>query len=564
MSGNKSQAVHLRNPWATGFTGSTIELIMFLRKHPFLSFVGFLERVAVFLIVHYIFTITLVATIYGWFTNKLTEMVVVSVALATAYVGYRLWRESRNYTDPGLWQLVRGLWRVRTVKKRWKGATVSGGFRQPPRIKSINSSPNGVTVQVDCGSAGHSVHKLVEGSDEIAAVVGCNESKVETITPGLADMHLVWGDPTSRVLTLHDIDQTPDNSRVSFGLDPDGYPVSLSLTTSILIVGESESGKSNALWAVIGGLVRKKYPFRLRVIDNIGGVELDRLNKDRCPLTISYAEAGVDANVASVLRYAEMTMNRRAAAMKASGARKHVITDEEPLEVLVIDEVLDVTDRGPDSSLFNLIRNGRKFGCIVIALSQLGQIDSIGRIRDLFPQRLCLATKSREMTDAVLGPGAERDGARCSRISNTTPGVGYYYMDGKREFIRFRTPMVTDADADELALGKFPTEMSSTVRSKSPLSNRGKLARRKTAVYRLYDSSGELLYIGKTVHPNQRFREHSEEQMWWSEVDMSKTTIDWYPSGAWASRVEIASIRSERPKYNIVGAPLVMSSVSKE
>lgn len=39
-----------------------------------------------------------------------------------------------------------------------------------------------------------------------------------------------------------------------------------------------------------------------------------------------------------------------------------------------------------------------------------------------------------------------------------------------------------------------------------------------TAVYRLYDSGGELLYVGITNNPVRRFSQHQSEQPWWGAV----------------------------------------------
>lgn len=561
MAREKPQTVHLRNPWATGFTGGLIELMVFLRRHPILSLVGLIEKIIKVMIAYYAITLAVGAILYGYIYDKLTLMATVSAMALLAYIGYRFWAEHKNYPAPTIRRLSTGVIRVNRVKRRWKKATKAGGFAKTPRIKKISSSPNGVIVQVNTGRASASVHKLAEGADEIAAVMGCNESKMEHITPGLANLHLVWGDPTSRLLTLHDIHQTGDKNRVGFGLDPNGYTVSMSLTTSVLIVGEAESGKSNTMWAILGGLVKKEIPFRLRVIDPAGGVELNRLQDS--PLTLSYTDSALEID--SLVAYNLQSMHERMAKMKTSTGkiRKHVPTEDEPLEILLIDELLLLKNHDAQSPLAEIISTGRKSGHIVIALSQLSQVDSLGRVRDLFPQRMCLATKSADMTDSVLGPGAERDGAKCSRISKGTPGVGYYFSIERRMFTRFRTPEVTDRDADDLAEGRFPNLEHGRVRVKSPLSNRSRLARRKTAVYRLYDRSGELLYIGKTVHPNERFKEHAKEQIWWAEVDMSKTSIEWYPNWGWAGKVETASIRSERPKYNIVGAPLVMTSMNE-
>ncbi len=155
---------------------------------------------------------------------------------------------------------------------------------------------------VKLGKSGYTSSDLKNGSEEIAAVMGANECNVEEVTPGIGKLHIIWGDPTQRLLTLHDIPQNNTMDTVNFGLDADGYPVSLSLITSSLIVGLSRSGKSNTLWAIIAGMLKKNIPFKLRVIDPGGGVELHRLKTGSSPLVINYTDTpkGVDA----VIEYA--------------------------------------------------------------------------------------------------------------------------------------------------------------------------------------------------------------------------------------------------------------------
>jgi S-DNA-T family DNA segregation ATPase FtsK/SpoIIIE len=104
-----------------------------------------------------------------------------------------------------------------------------------------------------------------------------------------------------------------------------------------------------------------------------------------------------------------------------------------------------ILKKGFDSPLGEILTKGRKFGFIVWGCSQLSQKDVIGDVRDLFPQRICLAVPSADLTDAVLGAGAESDGARCSQIPTDTPGVGYMFKNGVRGFIKFRSMYLDDA-----------------------------------------------------------------------------------------------------------------------
>lgn len=73
---------------------------------------------------------------------------------------------------------------------------------------------------------------------------------------------------------------------------------------------------------------------------------------------------------------------------------------------------------------------------------------------------------------------------------------------------------------------------------------------RKTALYRLFDADGQLLYIGITYHPSARFTEHRGTQKWWPKV--ARKEVEWHENRGSATRAERSAIRSESPKWNIV------------
>lgn len=70
----------------------------------------------------------------------------------------------------------------------------------------------------------------------------------------------------------------------------------------------------------------------------------------------------------------------------------------------------------------------------------------------------------------------------------------------------------------------------------------------RTAVYRHYDESGALLYVGASMRPKQRLAEHRCRNLWAKSV--TDTKIDWYDSWAAAHNVEIMVIREENPLNN--------------
>lgn len=76
----------------------------------------------------------------------------------------------------------------------------------------------------------------------------------------------------------------------------------------------------------------------------------------------------------------------------------------------------------------------------------------------------------------------------------------------------------------------------------------------RTAVYRLFDAGGGLLYVGCSHSPPVRCKDHSKHKKWWPEV--ADRTEEWHGTRRAALRAEKAAIETEGPKYNICHTPL--------
>jgi predicted GIY-YIG superfamily endonuclease len=70
-----------------------------------------------------------------------------------------------------------------------------------------------------------------------------------------------------------------------------------------------------------------------------------------------------------------------------------------------------------------------------------------------------------------------------------------------------------------------------------------------TALYRLFDAAGSLLYIGVSVSPEQRWLHHAEHKTWWPEV--ARIEFAWHGTRDEALTCEMESIRAEKPRYNV-------------
>lgn len=88
-----------------------------------------------------------------------------------------------------------------------------------------------------------------------------------------------------------------------------------------------------------------------------------------------------------------------------------------------------------------------------------------------------------------------------------------------------------------------------------------------TDLYRFFDASGRLLYVGISLHAAQRASQHRAEKAWWPKVArMEVERVDGDRSDALAA--ELAAIQTERPIYNIAGAipgtPAVVAYVGEQ
>jgi predicted GIY-YIG superfamily endonuclease len=69
-----------------------------------------------------------------------------------------------------------------------------------------------------------------------------------------------------------------------------------------------------------------------------------------------------------------------------------------------------------------------------------------------------------------------------------------------------------------------------------------------TALYRLRDQSGALLYVGITDNPERRWKDHAKDKSWWPDV--KDRSVEWLPTRDHALAAEATAIRAERPRYN--------------
>lgn len=347
--------------------------------------------------------------------------------------------------------LLAGNYYSNYLKRTWPKAIVAAHLHSEvtnrkilvPRLSQVEiSDSTGYEIQalVDMSTVGRTTRELSNKIETVSASLKAYSIRVDKIDPAQARITISFKRLTRQRphTAIHDLDL----ENFPIHLDPtDDAPV-INLTTSILIGGASESGKSNLVWYILSQLNSYRIPYRVWVIDPAGGVELADLEDS--PLTRQYVDR--IGGIPTIIKAFRTSMDNRLNDMKVKKIRRHNPTRAEPLEILIIDELLlcqsQLKGGDADSPVGEVLASGRKALHIVMACSQLGQKDVVGQIRDLFPQRICLKTLTQESTDAVLGSNATQDGANCHRISNR--GEGYVFTDVSQTFERFRSPLVTD------------------------------------------------------------------------------------------------------------------------
>jgi hypothetical protein len=72
-------------------------------------------------------------------------------------------------------------------------------------------------------------------------------------------------------------------------------------------------------------------------------------------------------------------------------------------------------------------------------------------------------------------------------------------------------------------------------------------------LYRFFDREGSLLYVGRTIAPARRWREHEKRAPWYAAV--ASVTREVHPTAEAVDLAERAAIANERPIHNIMLNP---------
>jgi S-DNA-T family DNA segregation ATPase FtsK/SpoIIIE len=373
-----------------------------------------------------------------------------------------------------VWWPLRAAWRRRTVYGRWweplmvrTGLAAEDRPATMPVLRSIRSGPDVDLLTIRL-APGQTIEHWTAAAPALRTTFGLLDTRPTT---GRRDRELILrcitADPLRRPLPLPAVTAV-DLAAIPVGRREDGDVLTLPLwrpgrgATHWLIGGETGSGKGSVLWSLLGGIAPLIHTGAVRVwgADPKGGMELGAAADlfTRLVWGEPSADEAWQTPLVVLLEDAVRGMQLRAARLRAAGLRVHVPTPDDPLTVVVVDELAALTAYITDPALRKraadalslLLSQGRAPGVAVVAASQDVRKETVG-MRDLFPGRIALRTAEPGMADMVLGKGARDRGAVTDRIPTASPGIGYVVLEDSPEPVRARFAYASDGDLVELS-----------------------------------------------------------------------------------------------------------------
>jgi S-DNA-T family DNA segregation ATPase FtsK/SpoIIIE len=396
------------------------------------------------------------AAIYAHWWDGITS----ALLFTTILVGWRFGHPSsfRRLVSGRLWKRRRYF---RIYRRRWASVTALHGLTAaldgvvlvPPLKKiKVGYSRDVLTVNM---LIGQTVADWSAQSEALAHAFGAASIHVTSAGPGWLFITVHHTDMLAAAIPLAEPDGSTDLERIQVGFDEDGRPWNIRLIgRHTLIAGATGAGKGSVVWSMIAGIgpAVDAGVVALWVIDPKGGMEFGRGSALFARFSYDAADDTLD-----LLRDAAEVLRSRANRLRGV-TRQHIPTVEEPLIVVVIDEIASltayVTDRKIKADIEQLLglilSQGRAVAVVVIACVQDPSKEVLA-LRQLFPVRIGLRLSEASQVAMVLGPGARERGALCDQVSDRLPGVGYVAEDGQTEIKRVRAFFVDDASIATLS-----------------------------------------------------------------------------------------------------------------
>lgn len=310
-------------------------------------------------------------------------------------------------------------------------------------------------------TVGATEESLLTRAEAYAPVIGCPSEFVRVERVSNSVVRIIWPRtaPTDRLAESLPFDRNrgviDPMQPLVIGRTESGEEFRLPIFgRQTLLVGASGSGKGSVIWSTVLALAPSIREGMVRVhgVDLKGGVELVS------GAALMHETAYTYEDAVKMLSGLRELLDDRLAYMRENGLRKHIATQAEPLELLLIDEAASLTYLAPDAKskaavdadLKRILSTARAAGVAVLAAMQDPRKESLGS-RDLFTQTVALRFRTKDDAQLALGATAYEAGAHCDLIPQSQPGTGYMIDGESGQVTRFRAFWVADEVISEFA-----------------------------------------------------------------------------------------------------------------
>jgi S-DNA-T family DNA segregation ATPase FtsK/SpoIIIE len=262
---------------------------------------------------------------------------------------------------------------------------------------------------------------------DLQLALGAKSIRIEAPVPGKGYVGIEVPNEVPTIVRLRDVLESPEYMRIksplaiALGQSVDGTPVAAALDSMphLLIAGTTGSGKSVCVNAIIGSLLLRNTPDRLKfIMIDPKRVELTGYNGIPhliAPVVVEHERA------VGVLKWLTREMDDRYRRFANAGARnlddynRHLPAGEEPLPyiVVIVDELADLMMLSPDETeraVTRIAALARATGIHLVIATQRPSVDVVtGLIKANFPARIAFAVASGTDSRVILDqPGADR------------------------------------------------------------------------------------------------------------------------------------------------------------
>ena len=386
----------------------------------------------------------------------------VAIAASTLVVAGISWRllDAPSF-DRFAGRVLRAWWRRWVIYQRqWTRIASSSGLmstdhkgtNRVPRIMRARCTWcwDTLTVRMTKGQNQSDYEAVL---DRLSNAYRARQATLRTLKPGTIALDFQRHEPFDNLFInpppLASESTAVDLSRLVIGRDEYGRDFGLDLINGVhtLLAGATGAGKGSWVWGLLCALAPmiREGSVRLWGIDPKGGMELGPGRE-----LFGGGFATNDHDGLEVMRDYVNTLDDRKEELGRQGLRTHTPSIEQPLELLICDELAAMTTYA-DRSIsrdFELLASKaltqfRAVGGRFVGATQEPTKDVVP-MRGLFPTRIALRVDETSYVDMTLGEGMRDKGAFADQIPEVLPGVGYVMEGAAQHYLGVYPESVRD------------------------------------------------------------------------------------------------------------------------